>query len=752
MSEMPAPSDDGLELVGGMLSAPVSLMVTRRCNMECGHCSVESGPNIKKEPSEAELIRYVREAAQARVPAIRLTGGEPMLRADVVRRLVAECCRLGVSVGMTTNGFWGGSPAAARRHLRTLRRSGLSGLTVSYDRYHAPYKSLEAAVHIVQAAGELGMDVNINVVRAASDEELATIAARFAGLPNAHLRFYVVQRVGRARELPADSLRAETAGFCSGCAFPQITDDGRLTACSGPSYFAPLTSPLQVGSLAKATVGALLDRHRDDPILDTIRTFGPERLREELAALPGFARFPFRARYLGMCDLCLHLNSEPAAVAALRERLAEPSRVAARRAASLVIDASCRDGLLSERYVNGLGACRTFLEAAWHHRWSVTADRLLGRVDLEWGRRLRYLRACGLSRPLAPVLGDPALARWAPAFFADELQAQAVRDGLRELVQREVIRRLATALGDLDAVGVLLKGSALMMAGPAPGSARAARASGDVDIYVDRRHADTLRRRLLATEFVGDAEAAPNAPHHLAPLVFQGVLVEIHTRLVPPFWGLPEADLLTRARPLDGMSPLSVLSPEGLLLHAGAHTAEDSFSHGLKTAWDILWIREKWPGVDWERLARWVEASRAPRGIWATLNVLARDLELPVPAEFLRRAPVDPQQARLELIARRRLFRVAEAPGELNFLSRQALRLLMHEGWIDRLRYLATQLRSRVSHRALWRGSAHRTFRAGAWGEALADYRSYRRAALGMSSRRPRPEREREPRRARSAS
>jgi DNA-binding transcriptional ArsR family regulator len=734
LPEMPALGGEAIERAGDIPGAQISLMVTRRCNMQCGHCSVESGPEIKTEPSEAELLLYVREAAAARVPTIRLTGGEPMLRPAVVLRLVAECCRHGISVGMTTNGFWGGSPAAARRHLRALRRAGLVALTVSYDRYHAPYKSLEAAVHIVQAAAELRMDVNINVVRAASDEELAEIAGRFAGFTNALLRFYDVQRVGRARELPTVSLRAETGGFCSGCAFPQITDDGRLIACSGPSYFAPSASPLQVGSLADATLGTLLDRHRRDPILDTIRTFGPDRLREELSTLPGFERFPFRTRYLGMCDLCLHVNSEPAAVAALRERLSEPSRVAARRAAARIIDASRRGGLLSERYVNGPGACRIFLDAAWNQGWDRAADSLLGRADLDWAHRVRYLVACGLARPLAPALGDPTLRRWAPAFFVDDLQAQAVRDGLRELVQRETIRRLAAALDALDATGVLLKGSALMMAGPARGRARAARASGDVDIHVDPRYADMLRRRLLATGFAGDADAAPNAPQHLAPLVFRGVLIEIHTRLVPPFWGLPEADLLARARPLDGEPSLRVLSPEGLLLHAAAHTTEDSFSHGLKTAWDILWVRERWPDVDWDLLARWVQASRVPRGIWAPLSVLARDLELPVPAEFLRRAPADAQQARLELIARRRLFHVAEGPGDLNFLSRQALRLLMHEGWLGRVRYLATQISTRGSHRALWNGTAQRTFRAGAWREALADYHSYRRALRASAS------------------
>ena len=110
----------------------VAIMITRRCNMTCTHCSVESGPNIGgTDPDEQELVRWVGMAAEARVRAIRITGGEPMLRPSVVLRLVSECRRLGMASTMTTNGFWGRTPFQARKHLRALKRAGLSTLVVS---------------------------------------------------------------------------------------------------------------------------------------------------------------------------------------------------------------------------------------------------------------------------------------------------------------------------------------------------------------------------------------------------------------------------------------------------------------------------------------------------------------------------------------------------------------------------------------------------------------------------------------------
>ena len=61
------------------------LMVTRRCNLACDHCSVESSPDVRScQPSEQELLQVVRQAAAAGVQTIQFTGGEPMLREKLV--------------------------------------------------------------------------------------------------------------------------------------------------------------------------------------------------------------------------------------------------------------------------------------------------------------------------------------------------------------------------------------------------------------------------------------------------------------------------------------------------------------------------------------------------------------------------------------------------------------------------------------------------------------------------------------------
>ncbi len=79
-------------------------MLTRRCDIACGHCSVVSGPDVRgPEPSLEELREAVRAAALAGAGAIQLTGGEPMLRRDVALELLREARRVGIASAITTN-------------------------------------------------------------------------------------------------------------------------------------------------------------------------------------------------------------------------------------------------------------------------------------------------------------------------------------------------------------------------------------------------------------------------------------------------------------------------------------------------------------------------------------------------------------------------------------------------------------------------------------------------------------------------
>lgn len=679
------------------MNTQLVLMVTRRCNMTCAHCSVESAPGISGEPEEMELFSAVRTAGAAGMKSIQFTGGEPMLRMRLVLRLMREAKKLGMVSAMTTNGFWGRTPPGAHRMMRAMQKVGLTALTISYDRYHAEFQGHAPTLHIARAAEEIGMLVNINMTRTADDQDLGNLAAPFESLKSARLRFYDVQPVGRARDFPTSILRGSTEGFCSACERATLTDDGRVTACNGPSYFQKSGSPLIVGSLREMPLAELLRKHGSDPILETIRTHGPSRLREELRSVPGFENF-FRPHYSGLCDLCLHINSDAKAVAALRARLDESAQQARRIAVAKVLAGARCAGIRQVGTINSVESRRVFFRAAFAprgERWTDETAKVLGRADLDWSRAAHYLISCGLAHPLLGALDDRELTRWAPDFFIERLRKAALTISAKELVARRVIRQISEVLRELGTSGFLLKGAARLAWSATKN--RGGFAPGDIDILVAPDVAQSLRDRLIEAGFQGKKEALLATPQHLPPVFARGISVEIHTRILHPHWRLPETEMLATAMPIPNSDSLRMLSPEGFILHAAVHGTSHLFSYGLKLASSLLWALREFPELDWNRLAAWADACAAPRAFWTPIRVLSETLNLPFPPEFLARAPSDARQRKLDLIAHAHLFKSLEAPHEANPFVKHGLQFFLRDSLPSRAVYVVNAAREKAS-------------------------------------------------------
>jgi len=619
----------------------LAIMITRRCNMACEHCSVESGPKAgEKGPSLEDLLEAVRDAAAAGVRSINVTGGEPMLRERVALAVIRECRRLGIATRLTTNGFWSRNPERAHRTLAALLDAGLGALTVSYDRFHAAFQGPEPVAHIARAAEMLGFFINVNVTRLAEDDEIESLIGPFADLPAVRLRFYDVQPVGAARHLPGIALRSEVEGFCSACGIPALTDDGRVTACNGPSYFLPVGNPLAIGSLAEAPLGELLARHRDDPILETIRTEGPGGLRDALRQLPGFESFPFRDRYSGMCELCHHITSSPDAVSALRSSLSTPVRVARRLARSRIIEEERVGRTLSRVHVNTGGAARAFLAVMTANiSETATTGRVLGRADFDWRAAAETLIAAGLARPILDRIEDPDLARWAPGLFGSMIRRAAVVDEARELSQREAIERVAAVLRKAGVVGTVVGGSGLWDWNPTPGAR--GRGVDAIDLVVE----DPIAAR-TARASMGNGS--------------RPVVIRIRSAIVPGSWGVPDATILAAARPLPdpALEGLRRLSPTDAFVCALVEASAGGLRAGLETGWDVS-IALGQAVLDVDRALTLVSALHAPRAFWVPAGVLAESLGVPIPAGIFARAPDDRRQRRLEHVAARRLFRAS---------------------------------------------------------------------------------------------
>ncbi|MBF0180531.1 MAG: heme d1 biosynthesis radical SAM protein NirJ [Magnetococcales bacterium] len=125
----------------------------RRCNLACVHCySASADRDFRGELTHEEALRLVGECRQAGVPALILSGGEPLLRPDLfdIARAAKEA---GFYVGLSSNGTLMDHPMAQRIAQAGFHYVGVSldGLEANHDRMRgmpgAFRRSLEGIRH-----------------------------------------------------------------------------------------------------------------------------------------------------------------------------------------------------------------------------------------------------------------------------------------------------------------------------------------------------------------------------------------------------------------------------------------------------------------------------------------------------------------------------------------------------------------------------------------------------------------------------
>ena len=252
------------------------LSVTELCNLRCRYCMPEDGVCKKRHEemlTQEEMIMAIRAAAALGIRKLRITGGEPLVKSNIV-----ELCRAAAAVDgieevcLTTNG------TLLPKLAVPLREAGVRRLNISLDtldaekfRYITRIGNLEDALAGIEASLEAGFDkikINSVLIGGFNDDEIPSLAAltqrypvdvRFIELmpmydsgdfgPDAFIPYTVVtDRLPDLSPLPADGGVAKlyrlpgargnvglispvSAHFCADCNRIRLTADGKLKPC-----------------------------------------------------------------------------------------------------------------------------------------------------------------------------------------------------------------------------------------------------------------------------------------------------------------------------------------------------------------------------------------------------------------------------------------------------------------------------------------------------------------------------------------
>jgi len=281
--------------------------ITDRCNERCTYCM----PQELQEwlPREEiltfeETLRIICIAAELGVSKVRVTGGEPLTRRDIVH-FIAQIPKIsGInSLGLSTNGtLLARQITSGKTMAKTLRDAGVQSVNISLDTldrevysqitgrdFHAQVREgIDAAI----AVGFDQIKLNTVLMRGRNDDQLIPLI-EFAGARDLILRFIEMMPVSTTEVLSEDnfmsiieakrliesvygSLIAETEfrtngpaayyeipgrkqrigfigamtnlHFCENCNKLRLTCDGKLRPCLGSYLEFDIMKPLRAGA------------------------------------------------------------------------------------------------------------------------------------------------------------------------------------------------------------------------------------------------------------------------------------------------------------------------------------------------------------------------------------------------------------------------------------------------------------------------------------------------------------------------
>lgn len=306
----------------------IGFMLTYKCTIACPHCIVEAGPHRQEEMALESVLTWIDQARAYRrglIKGLALTGGEPFYNLANLARISSHGQALGFIVSVVTNAFW----AATRdQALQTLARlPALHMVSISTDVHHQRFIPLAYIKNAVWAAKELGRLYNIAVCtdNEADPGYLKTLDEIQAMGESDAIRVSITFPAGRAQKHAHrfNYLTAlePTVSACSMASSPVVFPDGKVIACIGPLLTLPPAHPLHLGNLYQESLSDILDRAEINPILHTIRVWGPHKLVELLKQHGLTAMLPENYLQNCVCDACYKLLSDSRIIAALENIL-----------------------------------------------------------------------------------------------------------------------------------------------------------------------------------------------------------------------------------------------------------------------------------------------------------------------------------------------------------------------------------------------------------------------------------------------
>lgn len=211
------------------------ISVTDRCNLCCKYCMPENGIKpLRHEDilSFEEIVSFTKIAVEKGIDKVRLTGGEPLVRKNIVHLIQLLANIHGIKdLSLTTNGI------LLKEFAKPLKDAGLRRVNISLDTVDPDgyreitrggdfYRAMQG-IDAAEAAGLLPIKINC-VVDKTSDEPDAVAVKAFCDSRKFNVRFIHQMDLETGKYAPVEG---GTGGDCRKCNKLRLSSDGKLRPC-----------------------------------------------------------------------------------------------------------------------------------------------------------------------------------------------------------------------------------------------------------------------------------------------------------------------------------------------------------------------------------------------------------------------------------------------------------------------------------------------------------------------------------------
>lgn len=255
-----------------------------------------------------------------------LTGGEALLRPELVRQITERAHEVGTRVALLSGMFFARQPSVPKPIAEAIAQ--VDHFAASMDVFHESQVPRAEVFRVMRDLLNAGKDLSFQVTGLDEDDPyLADVTSAIRSTFDDRIPILVAKlgAVGRAKdwyaEQQADPVHRPLLAFgpdpCAMAAWPTVSFDGSILACCNQDAVDGSAPPhLRLGHAATDSWSTVRERCLSSTLLRAVRVYGPQYV----AANFGQAK----SSCDGYCNTCFKLSDDPTIASQLEPVMASP--------------------------------------------------------------------------------------------------------------------------------------------------------------------------------------------------------------------------------------------------------------------------------------------------------------------------------------------------------------------------------------------------------------------------------------------